>query len=320
MKLECWDWEKNAKHQFIGEVEFKVSEIISGKRQFTITEPKKNKQTGTLVLNTFQIIQKPGFLGYIRGGVQLNQIIAIDYTGSNGIPSQPSSLHYINPQQMNQYQQAIWHVGDILQSYDSDKKIPLYGFGAKTKFPQLSSAQVLHCFPVSGNPQKVEACGLQEVMQMYQNSLTQVELSGPTFFNPILQETIKIAQQSKQAGSNIYTILLILTDGEIHDMKPVIDSIVLASELPLSIIIIGVGKENFTNMEILDGDKGLQNQQGQKAKRDIVQFVPFKKYNDNINELARSVLSELPDQLVSYYISQGIKPRPPIQVNLQNIQ
>jgi copine 1/2/3 len=40
-------------------------------------------------------------------------------------------------------------------------------------------------------------------------------------------------------------------------MNPTITSIVNSSHLPMSIIIIGVGKEDFTQMEILDGDNGL---------------------------------------------------------------
>lgn len=34
-------------------------------------------------------------------------------------------------------------------------------------------------------------------------------------------------------------------------------SIVDSSHLPLSIIIVGIGNEEFKNMEILDGDDGL---------------------------------------------------------------
>ncbi len=44
-----------------------------------------------------------------------------------------------------------------------------------------------------------------------------------------------------------------MTDGEIHDMDATKDSIVAASLLPLSIIIVGVGNADFTNMNILDG-------------------------------------------------------------------
>lgn len=39
-------------------------------------------------------------------------------------------------------------------------------------------------------------------------------------------------------------------------------SIIKASRLPLSIIIIGIGNSNFENMEILDGDHGLVDQYG----------------------------------------------------------
>lgn len=37
----------------------------------------------------------------------MNFVVAIDFTGSNGNPTQPSSLHYIHPQRPNQYSLAI---------------------------------------------------------------------------------------------------------------------------------------------------------------------------------------------------------------------
>lgn len=52
----------------------------------------------------------------------------------------------------------------------------------------------------------------------------------------------------------MYMILLIITDGEIHDMAKTVDLICASSELPLSIVITGVGNEDFTNMNILDAD------------------------------------------------------------------
>lgn len=56
--------------------------------------------------------------------------------------------------------------------------------------------------------------------------------------------------------------------------------IVDASELPLSIIIIGVGQEKFKMMKELDSDGSLlRDASGRSAKRDIVQFVKFKKYS-----------------------------------------
>lgn len=74
---------------------------------------------------------------------------------------------------------------------------------------------------------------------------------------------------------DIYTVLLIITDGEIHDMPATMDLIVRASTLPLSIIIIGVGNDDFVNMKKLDGDNELK--QLSPNCRDLVQFVEYKK-------------------------------------------
>lgn len=49
---------------------------------------------------------------------QLNFTVAIDFTASNGNPSQTTSLHYLNPYQPNQYSAAIQAVGEIIQDYD----------------------------------------------------------------------------------------------------------------------------------------------------------------------------------------------------------
>lgn len=52
-----------------------------------------------------------------------------------------------------------------------------------------------------------------------------------------------------------------------------------ASHLPMSVIIVGVGNADFTDMQILDGDDGiLRSPKGEPVLRDIVQFVPFKDF------------------------------------------
>lgn len=57
------------------------------------------------------------------------------------------------------------------------------------------------------------------------------------------------------------------------------EAIVRASYQPLSIIIVGVGNADFTDMQILDGDDGvLRSPKGEPVLRDIVQFVPFRDF------------------------------------------
>ena len=111
----------------------------------------KKSNPGSLILEKFNIVTKPSFMDYLRGGLELNLIAAIDFTGSNGVPTYPTSLHFMNPQKPNQYQIVLDAVMRILLNYDSDKKIPAFGFGAKPHFAALNTNVVSHCFPLSGD-------------------------------------------------------------------------------------------------------------------------------------------------------------------------
>ena len=76
-----------------------------------------------------------------------------------------------------------------------------------------------------------------------------------------------------------YFVLLMITDGAISDMTNTKRAIVYSSTLPYSIIIVGVGSADFSAMDELDCDTGLlRDQDGHTAQRDIVQFVPFRKF------------------------------------------
>lgn len=99
-----------------------------------------------------------------------------------------------------------------------------------------------------------------------------------------------------------YYVLLILTDGEITDLDQTRDAIVRASRLPMSIIIVGVGGADFTAMEFLDGDDGrLRSLTGEPAMRDIVQFVPFRQFQ-NVSQL------NLPDHVNSVCLAFTLIP------------
>lgn len=89
------------------------------------------------------------------------------------------------------------------------------------------------------------------------------------------------------------------------------DAIVKAADLPISIIIIGVGDEDFKEMEKLDCDGSfLRNSENILASRDIVQFVELKKFVNfksinpiderNKAALAQAVLAELPSQVCEW--------------------
>ena len=140
-------------------------------------------------------------------------------------------------------------------------------------------------------------------------------MSGPTLLAQVISQASAIAASYPQTQTQqTYHVLLIITDGVINDMKETIDAIVKAADLPLSIIIVGVGNADFKDMHILDGDETrLITHNGVKASRDIVQFCNMQEFRGLSGDAyrqacARKVLEELPMQLTQYYAGKNIAP------------
>ncbi|KAG5845836.1 copine-8 isoform X1 [Anguilla anguilla] len=320
IKIEVYDWDRDGSHDFIGEFTTTYRELSRGQSQFNVYEvlnpkkrgkKKKYQNSGTVTLLSFLVDVEVTFLDYIKGGTQINFTVAIDFTASNGNPAQPTSLHYMSPYQLNAYAMALKAVGDIIQDYDSDKMFPALGFGAKLP----PDGRVSHEFALNGNPQNPYCPGIDGVMEAYYQSLKSVHLYGPTNFSPVINHVARYAASVKDGSQ--YFVLLIITDGVISDMAQTKESIVNASCLPMSIIIVGVGPAEFDAMIELDGDEVRISSRGRFAERDIVQFVPFRDYIDrtgnhilSMARLAKDVLAEIPDQFLSYMRTRGIKPSP----------
>jgi hypothetical protein len=198
-------------------------------------------------------------------------------------------------------------VGEIEQDYDSDKMFPALGFGARVP----PSGQVSHEFflTLSDSP---FCAGLEGLLSAYYNSLYNVQLYGPTNFSPVINHVAKFAEAYISDPSN-YFVLLIITDGIITDLEETKRSIISASRLPLSIIIVGVGDEDFSAMDALDSDDKLLRSGSMVAQRDIVQFVELRKFllgggSWSKEALGRAVLAEIPTQLQGFMKVNGFQP------------
>ncbi|XP_053542119.1 copine-9 isoform X6 [Ictalurus punctatus] len=320
VKVDVYDWDRDGSHDFIGEFTTSYRELSRGQSQFNVYEvlnPKKKGRkkkyinSGTVTLLSFKVESEYTFVDFIRGGTQLNFTVAIDFTASNGNPSQPTSLHYMSPYQMNAYAMALKAVGEIIQDYDSDKLFPAYGFGAKIP----PDGNVSHAFPLNSDCENANCVGIEGVLEAYYECLRTVQLYGPTNFAPVISQVAEAAAGVTDGSQ--YFVLLMITDGVISDMVQTKEAVVNASSLPMSIIIVGVGPAEFDAMEELDGDEIRVSSRGRVAERDIVQFVPFRDYIDrsgnqvlSMARLAKDVLAEIPEQLLSFMKSRGIEPRP----------
>ena len=213
----------------------------------------------------------------------------------------------------NPYETAIHAVGKIIENYDTDNLFPVLGFGAR-----LPDGRISHKFHVNGNPSNPNCSGIPGVLSAYNSCIRKIQLYGSTNFAPTIHHVAKVARNFVDGSQ--YFILVIITDGKIADMEETKMAIVEASVLPISIIIVGVGKADFGKMDELDGDNDrLTDKFGRVATRDIVQFVAMRnifgidRLNSQVAEayLAKEVLDEIPDQFLGFMKSRNIVPKNP---------
>ncbi|XP_062084619.1 protein BONZAI 3-like [Humulus lupulus] len=312
--IECFDFNSSGNHVLIGKLQKSVGQLekLCEERigtNFVMPSTKSSQEKvlkGQLFVEYFNEKQQFSFLDYISSGFELNFMVAVDFTASNGNPRQSNSLHYIDPYgRLNSYQRAIMEVGEVIQFYDFDKRFPAWGFGGVKPNGTIS-----HCFNLSLNENEFEVGGVEGIMSAYANALYNVSLSGPTLFGQVIDKAAHIAGESLSASSNKYYVLLIITDGVLSDLEETKNALVKASDLPLSILIVGVGGADFKQMEILDADNGnrLESSTGRVATRDIVQFVPMRQVQSGQLSVVQALLEELPEQFLSYVRSSDIKP------------
>ncbi|KAL1108702.1 hypothetical protein V6Z11_D03G129600 [Gossypium hirsutum] len=314
--IECFNFNSNGKHDLIGKVQKSLADLEKlhlgreGENLYLPTLVGHNYENkilnSKLLVDKFSETVQHTFLDYLAGGFELNFMVAIDFTASNGNPRLPDSLHYIDPSgRLNAYQKAIYEVGEVLQFYDADKRYPAWGFGARP-----IDGPVSHCFNLNGSSNYCEVQGIQGIMMAYTSALFNVSLAGPTLFGHVINRASVVACDSLSTGAKKYFALLIITDGVITDLQETKDALVKASDLPLSILIVGVGGADFKEMEILDAVKGerLESTTGCIASRDIVQFVPFRDLQSGEISMVGALLAELPTQFLTYMRRRDIKP------------
>ncbi|CAH1412905.1 unnamed protein product [Lactuca virosa] len=219
-----------------------------------------------------------------------NLIVGIDFTKSNEWTGSQSfngkSLHHISDHSLNPYEHAISIIGKTLADFDEDNLIPCYGFGDATT----------HAKAVFSFYHEDRFCnGFEDVLSRYREIVPHLNLSGPTSFAPVIEQAMTIVDQS----GGQYHVLLIIADGQVghSEEKKTIETIVKASKLPLSIVLVGVGDGPWGVMK--EFDDNIPNRDF-----DNFQFVNFteimsKTYlpsNRKETEFALSALMEIPSQ------------------------
>ena len=249
------------------------------------------------------------FLDYLRGGLQLDFYLALDFTSSNGIPTSETSLHRISEDGAdNDYQKALKQIGEIIHSYSISKRIFSMGYGAFLDgLARKPGFRQPHCFPLE--EEKFSVNGVNNLLKSYKNFVMdpKVKFWGPTIFSEVFKMVQYMVTLTPKA--NMYSLFFILTDGDVRDIDEVKLLLHHISTLPISVVVIGIGEDDFENLMEFDAKrKELKLVNGEVIKRDIFRFFKFDE-----SKIAE-VFKGIPSQVEEYCNTLKIEPGKFIQV------
>ncbi|KAL4498328.1 hypothetical protein ABPG72_013134 [Tetrahymena utriculariae] len=313
-KLEVVEFYKDKPEQILGEFENTLSYFKENtkKRQRIIIN---SLFKGEIIFQNIVSFKRVSFINYLLSNAQICLLTAIDFTNSNKPQTSQDSFHrnidLNNPNDENQYSKALRQLNDIMEQFDHDNQIPLYGFGAK--LPPFYNV-VSNCFALNGNYFNPLINGSDGVVQTYKEKFMYLQFHGPTIFSEIIRLGAHYAKSESVSQKNQkYYVQLIVTDSDPNDLDTMIDELVEASAYPISYLIVGLGDNPFPKMQQeLKGtgaDYKIHSKRLNKSsERNNIHFFTFNEYCQDQLKLARECMRYLPQQFLQYMEKRGIIP------------
>ncbi|XP_021360140.1 copine-3-like isoform X2 [Mizuhopecten yessoensis] len=323
LKISCYRvvYQEGASQKFelIGQVPTTLAELHNkdtAKTDSFINLPLKNpkdqsKHKWDLRIIKFRVDRQHSLIDYLRGGLHLNLMIAIDFTASNGSLNDIHSLHNIRDLDANPYLHTLETIGRVISDFNFDRKLALYGFGAKWNDKEYPS----HCFPLSGDKTAPYMRDIEDVIQKYKEILPVLTFSGPTMLAPIIDRAVALEEsQNTSKEHQVYTVLLVITDGVINDMNNVMKRLIEKSHRALSVVFVGVGPADFSLMEHFSDNTGFLKLEktGRLSERQNTHFLPYRKDVEEPERdmmMKRDVMTVLSKHVLQFY--KNVEPNKP---------
>ena len=100
-------------------------------------------------------------------------------------------------------------------------------------------------------------------------------------------------------------MLVLLTSSDVNDdFEEAEEKINEASELPISVVVIGIGQKSFIRIPKL----GNGGRTAKEDRRLNYTYIHFKDYKHDYHGLCSAIMKKIPDQLVEFFRDKNIHP------------
>ena len=286
--------------------ERKLTEKEENSESIIITSEKQNQDINSL--KGFTIYD------YLKSGLKLSCFISLDFSGGKG--------HKTLLSLKDNYFNVLKSISNIISIYTKEQIFYTSGFGAKAK----NSDKKQNIFNLNMNENDSRIHTIDNVIEFYNYCLKQNKIVSERiiYFSSIIKNITNSIYKLYEI--NYYNILFIIAHNILdkNDIKKTIDSIIESCYLPLSIIIIYLGKNEKNDSSQMSKIVNNNTKFSSIGMEKIRNNVLFTSLNDNFSNDAEKMVSwcikELSKQMIEYYSFNNTSPEQIKQSNVPDIK
>ena len=255
------------------------------------------------------ISEKISLFDFFKSGLKLSCYISLDF--SNGY--NPYIIREIN----NSFETILKNISNIFLNYTLKHSIFLYGLGGKLNIEK----DFKEVFNINKNEIDGSINSINKVLDSFNNCSREIIPDNKIYLSPLINKVNEEIYNSHEVKN--YNILFILLKENIYnnDIENSIDSIIKSSYLPLTIIIIGVGNNNFEEMNnVFNSIPNCTSNNKIKKYRNNVLFIPLNIINEkNLDNFIESCLKKTVINMMKFYDLIECTPNQIKKGNFENI-
>ena len=220
---------------------------------------------------------------YLKSGIKLSNFISFDFSDSCDQQSITETKNII----LN----ILKNISNRISNYSNDKTFHTHGFGGIFKNRKDSNS----IFNVNMNEKDSSIKNYEKVFESYNNCLNSIISNTKIYLSPLIKTITKEILNLSEIKN--YNISFIFVRDLINDMQELINTIIESNYLPITIIIIDLGKNNL-NKSIIN----ILSTSKLKKMRDNILFTSlFENHKNDIDKMIEWCLKEIAKQILKFY-------------------
>ena len=263
-----------------------------GKEKFSINQILQSKEIEIKLINDIKakiLCERKNFftfLQFLYNDFHLVTTFCIDFSNNNFVHNNNSK-----------FKELITNFLNILAPYNSDKFFNCYAYGLKLL--KTGKNYLNEIFYLN---RKTDSTALNEVIPKYEKLLTKIEkLSSKTNLILIIRCLNNKIKENYDLEDHEYNLLIIFACNDIENEEEFIKELMVTCILNISIVVVGIGKGSYDKLQ-----KTIDKIKTNFLKRDCINFF---KFGDNINEIVKNSLINIPDTMIDFFCQNNVLPK-----------